>query len=161
MAAEQPEYVTVGRAGRPHGVAGAFFVEGASEEPGRFAVGARLVGPDGPVEIVESKVAGGRPVIRTEPRVERGGELRVPRDELEPPGEDEYYAFQLVGLEVVEEGGRVLGRVREVSSYPANDVLVVGDGLLLPLVEACVREVDLGARRIVVAPGFAEAEEAR
>ena len=36
----------------------------------------------------------------------------------------------------------------------ANDVLELDSGLLLPLVEACVREVDLEARRIVVEPGF-------
>jgi ribosomal 30S subunit maturation factor RimM len=33
-------------------------------------------------------------------------------------------------------------------------VLELDSGLLLPLVEACVREVDLEARRIVVEPGF-------
>ena len=150
--------MTVGRVGRPHGVAGAFVVEQPSDEAARFAVGATLVGPDGPVEVVESKVSGGRRVVRVEPRVARGAELRVPRSQLEPPAEDEYYVFQLVGLEVVEEGGRALGRVREVASYPANDVLELDSGALLPLVEACVREIDLGAGRILVAAGFAEPE---
>jgi len=37
----------------------------------------------------------------------------------------------------------------------ANDVLELDDDLLLPMVEDCVREVDLDARRIVVAEGFA------
>jgi ribosomal 30S subunit maturation factor RimM len=37
----------------------------------------------------------------------------------------------------------------------ANDVLELDSGLLLPLVEDCVLEVDLAARRVVVAPGFA------
>jgi ribosomal 30S subunit maturation factor RimM len=36
----------------------------------------------------------------------------------------------------------------------ANDVLELDTGLLLPLVEDCVRAVELDARRIVVAPGF-------
>ena len=151
----------VGRVGRPHGVAGAFVVEGASDEAARFAVGATLVGPGGPVEVVESKVSGGRRVIRTEPRVERGSDLRVPRAELGAPGEDEYYVFQLVGLAVEEEGGRVLGRVKDVTNYPANDVLELDTGLLLPLVEACIRKVDLEGETILVAAGFAEPEEAR
>jgi ribosomal 30S subunit maturation factor RimM len=38
----------------------------------------------------------------------------------------------------------------------ANDVLELDSGLALPLVEACVREVDLDRRRIVVAAGFAD-----
>jgi ribosomal 30S subunit maturation factor RimM len=37
----------------------------------------------------------------------------------------------------------------------ANDVLELDTGVLLPMVEDCVRSVDLDARRIVVAPGFA------
>ena len=82
--------------------------------------------------------------------------LEVPREALPATEEGEYYAFQLVGLEVVEEGGRVLGRVEAVHPGPANDALDLGDGLLLPLVEACVRAVDLEAGRILVAPGFSD-----
>lgn len=152
--------MTVGRVGRPHGVAGAFVVEQPSEDGSLFAVGATLHGPDGPVEVVESKVSGGRRVVRLEPKVARGAELRVPRTELEPPAEGEYYVFQLVGLEVVEETGRSLGTVSNVAPYPANDVLELDSGALLPLVEACVREVDLEAGRILVAAGFAEPAEA-
>ena len=77
---------------------------------------------------------------------------------LPPLGEDEYYSFQLAGLVVEEEGGRVLGRVREVLDYPANDVLELDSGLSLPLVESCVRKVDVESGRIVVAPGFADSE---
>ena len=65
-----------------------------------------------------------------------------------------YYVFQLQGLEVVEEGGERLGRVRDVAHYPANDVLELDSGLDLPLVEACVREIDLEAGRILVTRGF-------
>ncbi len=52
--------------------------------------------------------------------------------------------------------GRTLGKVVEVSPYPANDVLELDTGLLLPLVEDCVLEVDLAGGRIVVAEGFAD-----
>ena len=73
---------------------------------------------------------------------------------LPPTEEDEYYIFQLVGLEVVEENGRALGRVADVLPGVANDVLQLGDGVLLPMVEDCIRSVDLEAGRILVAPGF-------
>ena len=95
-------------------------------------------------------------MIRLERRVERGATLAVPRESLPALDEDEYYAFQLVGLEVEEEGGRLLGRVREVLDYPANDVLELDSGVSLPLVEACVRQVDLEGGRIVIAAGFAD-----
>jgi 16S rRNA processing protein RimM len=152
------ERVAVGRVGRPHGVVGAFVVENASDEPERFALGAVVLAGGQEARVEESKRAGGRLVIRLDRPVERGTVLEVPRSALGPLEEDTYYVFQLVGLEVVEDGGRSLGRVRDVASYAANDVLELEDGTLLPMVEACVREVDLDGRRILVAPGFADAQ---
>jgi 16S rRNA processing protein RimM len=152
------ELVTVGRVGRPHGLDGSFFVEAASERAETFAAGATLYVADEAAEIVSSRRgARGRPVIRLDRPVDRGAPLAVRRDSLPPLGDDEYYAFQLVGLVVEEEeGGRVLGRVSDVLDYPANDVLELDSGLSLPLVEACVRQVDLEGGRVVVSIGFAD-----
>ena len=150
------ELVRVGRVGKPHGLDGSFFVEQASEDPERFAVGATLHADGQPAKVVAAKRSRGRPVIRLDREVERGAELTVPRADLPPPGENEYYEFQLVGLEAEEEGGRALGRVAALQPGVANDVLELESGLLLPLVEACVREVDLDAGRIVIARGFVE-----
>jgi 16S rRNA processing protein RimM len=153
------ELVSIGKVGRPHGLDGSFFVEGASARDGAFAVGTVVRVGDAQYEIVASKRgAQGRPVIRLDRTVARGTTLSVPRDSLPELPEDEYYAFELVGLVVVEEGGRELGRVRDVLDYPANDVLELDSGTALPLVEACVRQVDLAGGRIVVAPGFADPE---
>jgi hypothetical protein len=130
-------------------------VEEASEAPDRFTVGTTLYVDGSPARVVGNKRAGGRPVVRLDRPTERGQTLAVARDALPPPEEDAYYVFQLVGLRVVEEGGPELGRVREVASGVANDVLELDSGLALPLVEACVREVDLERGTIVVAEGFA------
>jgi 16S rRNA processing protein RimM len=150
--------VKVGRVGKPHGLQGAFVVEDASEDPERFAVGVNLLVEGERVTIVESKRAGGRPVIRLDREVERGAELAVERAALPPPEEGEYYVFQLVGLDVEEDGGRPLGKVVEVTPGPANDVLELDGGVALPLVDACVQEVDLAAGRIIVRRGFADAD---
>jgi 16S rRNA processing protein RimM len=149
------ELVRVGRVGKPHGLAGAFFVEGASEDPARYAVGTTLLVGGQTAEVVESKRAGGRPVIRLDREVERGADIEVELSSLPDPEEGSYYAYQLVGLEVREKGGALLGRVVEISTNPANDVLELDTGLALPLVDACVQEVDLAAGRILVQPGFA------
>jgi 16S rRNA processing protein RimM len=145
--------------GRPHGLDGSFFVEGPSERSDAFATGATVYVDGEAVKIVASKRGSqSRPVIRLEHRVERGATLTVPRESLPALDADEFYAFQLVGLTVEEEGGRLLGQVREVLDYPANDVLELDSGLSLPLVEACVRKVDLEGGRIVIAAGFADPE---
>jgi 16S rRNA processing protein RimM len=150
------DLVPVGRVGRPHGLDGSFVVERPSEDPARFAPGAKLWADGEPAEVVASKRSGGRLVIRLDRAVGRGTELAVPREALSPAGEESWYAFELVGLEVVEEGGRSLGRVSAVDPGVANDVLALDDGTLLPFVDACVRDVDVAAGRIVVAPGFAD-----
>ncbi len=144
----------IGRVGRPHGLDGAFVVEDASEDDRWFEVGSRLLAGGEEREVVAARRAGGRPVIKLSAAVPRGTPLEVRREALPPTGEDEFYVFQLVGLEVVEEGGRPLGRVVAVEPGIANDTLELDGGLLLPLVGACVRDIDLEAGRILVAAGF-------
>jgi 16S rRNA processing protein RimM len=156
-AEEDRELVCVGRVGRPHGLDGAFLVEDASEDEGRFAIGATLLVDGEPAEVVLSRRAGrGRRAIKLDRRVERGAELTVRRGDLPPPEEGSYYVADLVGLDVLEEGGARLGIVADVLPGVANDVLELDSGLLLPLVEDCVRDVQLAQRRILVAPGFVD-----
>ena len=152
------DLVQVGRVGKPHGLDGGFFVDDASAREEVFAAGATLYAGGQPATVVASRHgSGGRPVIRLDRHVERGAQLAVARATLPRlEEEDEFYVFELVGLSVEEEGGRLLGRVREVLEYPGNDVLELDSGASLPLVEACVRQVDLAGGRIVVAAGFAD-----
>jgi 16S rRNA processing protein RimM len=150
-----PEFVVVGRVGRPHGLDGSFVVEDASTEQERFATGAELWAVGEPGRIVASRRARGRPVIRLDREVPRGTELQVPVAALPSLGANAYYVFELVGLQVEEVGGRRLGRVASIAPGFANDVLELDSGLALPMVEQCISEVDLAAGRIVVARGFA------
>ena len=152
-----PGLVPVGRVGRPHGIDGAFVVDGASADPRRFEVGATLLVNGEPATVVLSRrVGGGRLAIKLDRQVERGSELALAREALPAPEDDAYYVADLVGLEVEEEGGRTLGAVVDVYAGPANDALELDSGHLLPLVEDCVLSVDLEYRRIVVARGFAD-----
>ena len=150
----------VGRVGRPHGLDGSFVVERPSAAPERFAVGARLYAAGEEAEVVSSKrVGGGRLAVKLDRPVSRGAELEVDRAALPAPEPDAYYVFQLVGLRVEEEGGRRLGSVADVEPGVANDVLALDSGALLPMIGACVLDVDLEAGRILVARGFAPDEE--
>jgi 16S rRNA processing protein RimM len=147
--------VRIGRVGRPHGIDGAFVVELASDDGRWWKTGATFLAAGEPVAVVAHRRSSGRPVIKLDRQVERGAELEVEREALPATGDDEYYAFELVGLDVVEETGRALGRVSVVVPGVANDVLELDSGVLLPMVEDCVVEIDLDARRITVSEGFA------
>ncbi|HVN62160.1 MAG TPA: ribosome maturation factor RimM [Gaiellaceae bacterium] len=155
----ETDRVVVGRVGRPHGLDGSFVVERPSEAPERFAVGAKLFAGGEEAEVVSVKRPGGsRLVIRLDRQVPRGVDLEVERSALPPPEPDAYYVFQLVGLRVEAEGGQELGSVTDVEPGVANDTLVLDSGARLPLVGACVLDVDLEAGKVVVARGFVDEE---
>ena len=134
---------------------GAFVVEGASTDESRFAVGAELLVDGEPATVLAARrVGGGRRAIKLDRHVPRGAEIHVRRDALPELEEGSYYVSDLVGLEVLDENGVAVGRVKDVLPGPANDVLELDTGLLLPLVEPCVREVDLAGKRVLLNPGF-------
>ena len=147
--------VQVGRVGRPHGTDGAFVVENASRDDRRWAVGAAVIveGASARVTLMR-RVGGGRRAVRLDRPVSRGAELYVRLADLPTPEPDSYYAFQLVGMPVVDNAGTSVGIVSEVLSGAANDNLELDTGVLVPLIEDAIREIDLEGRRIVVAAGF-------
>ncbi len=79
-----------------------------------------------------------------------GAVLYAPRDHLDVRAE-EYLDADLKGCRVLGVDGTDYGIVDAVEHYPASDMLVVG-GTLVPMVRAHVREIDVGARRIVIDP---------
>lgn len=148
--------VRIGRVGRPHGLDGSFVVEEASDDDRWWSVGSRLLAGAGEVEVVAVRRARGRPVLKLDRTLPRGTWLEVERTRLPPTADDEFYVFELIGVDVVEETGRRLGTVTGVEPGVANDVLELDTGVLLPMVEDCVRSIDLEAGQVVVARGFAD-----
>jgi len=87
----------------------------------------------------------------------RGARIFVARSSFPSTAKDEYYWVDLVGLEVLNREGVVLGTVRELLTTGPQTVLVIGyeqDGKaherMIPFVAAFVDDVDLAARRIRV-----------
>ncbi|MBD5657591.1 MAG: 16S rRNA processing protein RimM [Candidatus Eremiobacteraeota bacterium] len=78
-----------------------------------------------------------------------GAELYAEAGDVEL-GPDEYLDADLIGMRLLDEQNRELGRVAAVQHYPAQDCLVVEPGGgMVPLVKAFVRAVDVKARTIV------------
>jgi 16S rRNA processing protein RimM len=76
----------------------------------------------------------------------RGEALWVERP---PLAEDEYWAEDLVGCEVVG-----VGRVVRMLEYPSCEVLETDDGSMVPLVRDAISSIDIAARRIELREGF-------
>jgi 16S rRNA processing protein RimM len=85
----------------------------------------------------------------------KGAKVAVPRAALPDPEQGRYYWADLVGLEVVNSQGLVLGVVKELFSHGAHDVMELSGERrrLVPWVSAVVKRVDLEAKRIEVAWG--------
>ncbi|MFD1795660.1 16S rRNA processing protein RimM [Paracoccus aurantiacus] len=84
----------------------------------------------------------------------RGTTLWAPRTALPSLPDDEFYHADLIGLEVVDTGGQVLGRVKAIFDHGAGDILEIAgkQTLLLPFTRQIVPTVDLSAGRIVADP---------
>lgn len=84
----------------------------------------------------------------------KGATLKIREDQLTELPENEYYVHEIVGLDVFDDTGRELGKVKEVLSPGANDVWVIGRAnqkdLLLPYIEEVVLQVDLEAGKVIV-----------
>lgn len=83
----------------------------------------------------------------------RGYTIQIPREDFAPTEENEYYWADLVGMQVRNRDGVVLGRVVDLMETGAHDVLVV-DGeygrKLIPFVSMYVDAVDAQAKSIKV-----------
>ena len=84
----------------------------------------------------------------------RGVDLYVDRARLPSLPDDEFYHSDLIGLQVFDTGGVLLGSLRAVHNHGAGDLLEVytpgrKQPLLIPFTKEAVPTVDLAARRIV------------
>jgi 16S rRNA processing protein RimM len=157
--------VRIGRLGRTHGVQGELNLDGASLTPLELHAVKRFIWRRAGVAervltLVAARPALARMLVRFEGVTVReqaaqltNGELWAAREALPDPGPGTAYTFQLVGLRVETEEGRVLGVLAEVISTGAHPVYVVRGAreLLVPGVPGVVKRVDLEAGLMVVA----------
>lgn len=146
----------VGRVARSHGLRGEVVVELFTDRAERLAPGSVLATDDGSLMVMRSSRRGGRDRSSRWTVAFAGVEDREGADQLRgrvlraEPLEDAggLWVHQLVGAEVLDPAGRRLGRVEAVQANPASDLLVLGDGSLVPLSFL----VDHGPGRLVVDP---------
>jgi 16S rRNA processing protein RimM len=162
----EPVYLAVGRLRRTHGLKGEIVCEILTDFPERLRKGALVyLGDDRlPLSIRSRRNHQNHLLLAFDGyhTSEEAGALRnqivyVLANDRPALPEGEYYHHQLLGLAVVTEDGRSLGRVVEIlETGGASDVLVVrpdfGPQALIPVVEEFVPRIDLQAGVITVRP---------
>lgn len=165
--ARKPEYITVGRFGRPRGVSGEIYITPATDDPDRFGDLREIIaagkGDRKRLHIEAFSMIGGRPVVKIKGINSRedaaeltGYSIEIPIEQARPLPEGSYYQFDLVGCRVVGEDGTEYGVIEEILFYPANDLYRIKSDrfgeVLLPVVDRFVIEVDIDRQRVVIRP---------
>ena len=157
---EEPGFVVVGRILAPWGVRGEVKVEPITDFPDRFSPGEEVYVEGHLFKIEGMRCHKGKILLKLATVDDfaaaeklRGLFLEIPETKLHPLAADEYYHFQLIGLEVRTTDGRLLGDVVDIIATGSNDVYVVrgkqGE-LLIPAIEDIVKSVELDRKRITV-----------
>lgn len=160
------ELIKIGQITAPHGVRGEVRIYPLTDFPERFTTLRRaLLGPDArPVgvrclgtvkNLIILKIDGVED--RDQAEKLRLQYLQVPKSEVHPLPEGHYYVFDLIGLDVVDPDGKLLGKLVDVSTdSPAHDNYVVETAprkrYMVPAVKNFVKQIDLAGGRVVIQP---------
>jgi 16S rRNA processing protein RimM len=147
----EPE-LRIGRVLKAHGVKGAVRIELLTDFPDRFAPGREVRVSGRRLTVARSEDVEGSMLVtfagiddRNAAELRAGAYCTLSLGEARALPAGRYYHFQLVGLTVIDaRGARELGRVAEVLTYAANDVLRVTDGdheVLIPMIRSVVRSI--------------------
>ena len=135
----------VGRIGRAHGLRGEVSVTPITNRDERFEPGATLFVGDRALEVRSSRRHQDRWLVHFD-GVESRDAAEALRNQVltgDPPGdapEGEVWVHEVIGAEVRDRTGTVLGRVSSVEANPAHDLLVLDTGALVPSVFVVERQ---------------------
>ena len=163
MSGESSALIQLGFVGAPFGVRGWIKLRSHTDPPERLLdhrslrIGRGSVWRDYRVEArgrsggaLTVKLAGVED--RDQAQALRGAEVCVPRSELPPRDDKDFYRADLIGCEVVNLEGLGLGVVEHFLETPAQVLMVVRgtQEYWIPAVPQHLRRVDLQQRRVVV-----------
>jgi 16S rRNA processing protein RimM len=157
--------VCVGVVTGAHGVRGAVRIKSFTAEPEDVAAYGPLDDERGERQFALRLVGSAKGVLigwlsgvedRDRAEAMRGLRLYLPRTALPPPGDDEYYHADLIGLAAELTDGTPFGRVRAVHDFGAGDTLEIerpeGQPVMVPFTRAVVPVIDIAGGRLVVDP---------
>jgi 16S rRNA processing protein RimM len=135
--AEKRPLLEVGAIVKPHGLRGDVIVRLSTNRDERIAPGVVLTAADGrEFEVLASSVHGGRFIVTFEgvDGIEAAEALRSTTLFAAPLDDpDALWIHDLIGSRVEDVDGDLVGTVDGVQANPASDLLVLGDGTLIPL----------------------------
>ena len=157
--------ISIGKAAKPFGVKGEMKIEPMTDFPERFKDLGRvyLVSPEGKEIVCKVKsvrYAGDTPLLifdgydsPEKAKALNGWLVKVPEEDTVPLPVGQYYWYELIGMEVLSEGGEKLGTIVDIFETGSNDVYVMKRGrqeVYLPATKEVVRQIDRKAKQMVI-----------
>jgi len=161
------DLILIGHVIRPHGLTGLLRIVSYAQSKETFLEAGSVFLKTGQDELHERKVVSIRPHrsifllklsgLNSIDQAEalRGAGILVRKDSLAEKDEDEFFWYELLGLDVYLETGQYLGILKEIFPTGSNDVYVVenqGKEFLIPAIHQVVEEIDIPRKRMIISP---------
>lgn len=149
--------IEIGKLTKPHGLKGEIRMHYYGSDPSDLKAGMKLKAVKSNKEEVELEILRVRvtknalilsffgidSIDDTAPIIQSS--VHVKKTDLKSLEDDEYYWDDLIGMEVYDLSGELLGRVESIFETGSNDVYVIKKGkdeLMIPAIAEVIKEVD-------------------
>jgi len=160
------KFILIGKVVKAHGLRGEIKIHSFSGQPAHFNNYQRLVLVDtngrltSALEIIKCRVTGKTAIVQLDGiddrnQAERICSMGVLIDKTDLPNltNNEFYYHELIGLPVQTEDGKQLGKVDNIFSNGAQEIMEIkgeGEHYLIPVVQDVI--IDLDTDKIIIAP---------
>jgi 16S rRNA processing protein RimM len=164
---ERPEFISIGIITKAHGIKGEVLVSSLTDNPEQFKTSKHLIitqenGNRSEISIQSVRQKNDRFIIKFRGTDNRNQAEALQKcliekrsEDIEDLPADEYFIFDLVGLNVFTTANQCLGRIKDVLSHSANDIYVVqGESkeYLIPAIKSVVLKIDLEKEIVLIEP---------
>ncbi len=157
--------ILIGKVIRPHGISGFLKIASYAQSPETFKTSGVVYVKRVSGALMEHRVSSIKPQKNSlllklegvstlkEAESHRGADIYIGREKLSREESEEYFWFELIGIEVYSSSGKLIGTICHILSTASNDIYVVEKGkkeVLIPATHDAVKEIDLKNRRMII-----------
>lgn len=163
---QRPEFISIGAVVKAHGVMGQLVVKPLTDELDQFndleSIYLSLNGKSEEHVIDDVNVSKNQVILKLRDIKDRnsadnfrGALIEIKFSDARELAENEYFIFDLIGLNVKTIQGEYIGEIVDVLQLPANDVYVLKSGeneILIPAIKEIIKNISLDKQEVIIDP---------
>jgi 16S rRNA processing protein RimM len=161
------DLVLIGHVIRPHGLTGLLRVVSYAQSTETFLLAGSVFLSMDKKEFFEDKVVSAKPhgsvcILKLshidsidQAEKYKGAEILIKKESLLKEDGDEFFWYELIGLDVYLLSGQYLGVLKNIFTTGGNDVYVVEGQekeFLIPATQQVVKEINIGDKKMIISP---------